>query len=579
MGVRRALNIVLTAANDPSSPTPVCTDGPLIHNRQVLELLEKKGIRAIGDDEPEAAPGTLVIRAHGVTPQHREGMERISRKVVNATCPHVMRVQKIIAKYTAQGYDTIIVGDAGHAEVNGLLGFAEGRGYVIGGPAEVETLPKLDRVIVVAQTTQSHEVFNQTVERLKGLYPDAEVFETICNSTSDRQEEVLELCKRVDAMIVVGGLHSANTCRLAEISRETGTPTFHVETDEDLAVDEVSRYETVGVTAGASTPQWMIKRVVDKLRRADSRQRHRALYVLRQGLGALTHSGIYIGAGAVSLAYANYRLLTADVRPTLIAAAGLFVLGMTLLNHHKHVDAINLNEPEKGRFCTRYRRLLLALCIGATAGSAALGFAGGGMCGVVVLLGVAAGLLYRVSVPSPLARMIKYKRLELIPGSKELFFSAAWTVLTCGLPYLADGLPLKALPVMTAAAVLTFLLVFTRTILLDMKDIEGDQIVGQETVPVTLGAARTRRLLYVLMGVMALAIGYILVVCRQETYAYAMLATFLYCIGYVVLYNTKRLPQGELAEGMVDAGLFIPGLFMLAAGIIGAGSGSAPAGG
>jgi len=166
MGVRRAVDILLGAANDPASPCPVCTDGPLIHNKQVMKLLADKGVYSLQELPPDTSPGTVVIRAHGVSPQHRKDMERVSRRVVNATCPHVMRVQRIVDKYTAQGYEAVIVGDAGHAEVNGILAHARGRGYVVGGPEEVAGLPELTKAIIVAQTTQSHEVFSKTASRI-----------------------------------------------------------------------------------------------------------------------------------------------------------------------------------------------------------------------------------------------------------------------------------------------------------------------------------------------------------------------------------------------------------------------------
>jgi 4-hydroxy-3-methylbut-2-enyl diphosphate reductase len=564
MGVRRALGMVLSEANDASSPTPVCTDGPLIHNRQVLELLEKKGVRTAAELPEGTRPGTCVIRAHGVTPDHREEMESRCRRVVDATCPHVMRVQRIIKRYAADGYDTVIVGDAGHAEVNGLLGFARGRGHVVGRPEEVEALPPLERVIVVAQTTQSHAVFSDTVERLRARHPDLEVFETICNSTSDRQQEVLEMCRRVDALIVVGGRHSANTCRLAEISAQTGTPTFHVETDDELDLGRLTQFETVGVTAGASTPQWMIRRVIEHIEHGD-RRRHPLAHWTRTALQGLLYSGFWIGAGAASIAYANARLLAVPPAPPIVAAAALFVLGLSLLNQLKNLEAIVLNEPGRGRFYLRWGGALRILGWSATLGATALALAAGWACGALVAAGAAAGLAYRSSLPRPLVRLVKFRRLEMIPGSKEIFTALAWTVMTCGLPWLAAGAPLGVLPIAAVAAVLTFSLVLARTVLLDMRDIEADQIVGQETLAVNLGAHRTKRLLFVLMLILLVASLWATLGQKRLPFGAAMLAAALYCIFYVTLHMKRGLPAGDLGEAVVDAGFWIPGLFVLAA--------------
>lgn len=566
MGVRRALDKLLKEANDPASPCPVCTDGPLIHNKQVLELLEKKGIRTVKDLGPDAAPGTLVIRAHGVTPRHREEMERISKKVVNATCPHVVRVQKLIDKFTGRGYDAVIVGDAGHAEVNGLLGFSRDHGHVVGGPEEVAGLPAMDKVLVVAQTTQSHKVFSDTVEEIHKLYPDAEVHETICSSTSERQQEVLQLCEQVDAMIVVGGKHSANTCRLADISRQTGIPTFHVETDEDLEVAPITQFECVGVTAGASTPQWMIKRVLDKLQRGGARHTRRIMYFFQTILGALIHSCVFVGLGAICLSYVNGHLLSRapglHLQFTLIAAAGLFVMSLHLLNQIMNIEAISLNEPDKGRFYNKHFKLMLALGFLGLAGAGILGFVTSPLCGAFIIAGGVCGLLYRAPVPGRLAQTLKFRRLEQIPGSKEIFVSLAWTFVSTILPFMAHGFVSENIPVVATVAGISFLLVFVRSIVLDMRDIEGDQVVGSETVPVTLGARKTRRLLLLAVLVLFVLVVKVLAFDRLYMYGIAMLAASIYCVFYILLYNGKKLPSDEIGEAMVDANFILPAVVL-----------------
>ena len=158
MGVRKAMDNALDAANkDGGDDGNVYTEGPLIHNPQVLEKLEKQGIRALNEDT-DLSKSTVVIRAHGITPKRRQELEASGAEISDATCPRVKRVQSIIEENAKEGYSTIIVGDEGHAEVTGLLGYTDGKGYVVSSPDEVSKLPDMDKICIVAQTTQDIKI-------------------------------------------------------------------------------------------------------------------------------------------------------------------------------------------------------------------------------------------------------------------------------------------------------------------------------------------------------------------------------------------------------------------------------------
>ncbi|MBW2622669.1 MAG: 4-hydroxy-3-methylbut-2-enyl diphosphate reductase [Deltaproteobacteria bacterium] len=274
MGVRRAMELTLEAVNRENHR--IYSYGPLIHNSQVMDMLSIKGLRTLDKDgewpEEVETGDTVIIRAHGVPPDERKALKEAGWKVINATCPRVVQVQAIIRRHAKKGYAAIIVGDVEHAEVVGLLGYAEGKGWAIKSEAEIRALPDLEKVIVVAQTTQNRPHFSNMVSIIQDRWPEAVIFNTICEATYSRQEEVRQLANQVQAMIVVGGHNSGNTKRLAEVSRETGTKTIHLETDEELDPDWLANVETVGITAGASTPNWMIKRVARKLERATRRR-------------------------------------------------------------------------------------------------------------------------------------------------------------------------------------------------------------------------------------------------------------------------------------------------------------------
>ena len=262
MGVRRA--VVTTLQLVESARTPIATFGPLIHNPQVLEMLAEKGVQVL-EEVPADTKATVVIRAHGVPPARKRRLEESGVVVEDATCPRVVKVQAIIDKYRRQGYTTIIIGDRDHAEVEGLMGHAGRVGLVVSRMEDIYDLKLSAPYIVVSQTTQDEEMFQAITAAILARYPGGKVFNTICDSTHKRQDEVRQMCWEVDALVVVGGRNSANTKRLAEIADGLNCPVFLVETESELDGEKLRGYQSVGVTAGASTPAWIIREVVETL--------------------------------------------------------------------------------------------------------------------------------------------------------------------------------------------------------------------------------------------------------------------------------------------------------------------------
>ena len=363
MGVRRAMDIVLETAN--KARGPVRTEGPLIHNRQVLELLEARGVSELGE-EPDLSDTTVVVRAHGITPARRKELKQRGANIRDATCPHVARVQAIVKKATVQGRAAVIVGDPGHGEVVGIQGFATSGGFVIQSPEQVDELPDLDAVSVGAQTTQHRETYESVVRQLKARYADCEVHDTICDATSDRQQEAIELANELDAMVIVGGRDSANTQRLVELGKATGTPTFHVETDDELDLAALRHFGQVGVTAGASTPTWLIARTIEGLHSVNLDKLPWAARLAGSAFRLLVHTNLYVAAGALAMTYANCRLM--GVAPHALPwIAFLYVFSMQTLNMIVDKKAESLNDPGRGRFVSRHETMMLASSIGSTA--------------------------------------------------------------------------------------------------------------------------------------------------------------------------------------------------------------------
>ena len=255
MGVRRAVEMVLDAPDQ--NTNPIFTYGPLIHNPQVLNLLKSKDISVL-DEIPSRGSGTVLIRAHGVPPSTKEKLKDVNFNVIDATCPRVIKVQTIIRKHAKKGFAAIIIGDKDHPEVIGLLGYARDKGFVVGSMQELEALADFENAIIVAQTTQNTQFFESVKTWAATHHPHYKIFNTICDSTTRRQAEVKRLAEAVDAVIVVGGRNSGNTRRLAEIARESGKPTYHIESEtdlDDIDTDALVAARHVGITAGASTPK------------------------------------------------------------------------------------------------------------------------------------------------------------------------------------------------------------------------------------------------------------------------------------------------------------------------------------
>ncbi len=262
-GVRRAVDRAIAIAAE--SPAPVFTDGPLIHNPGMLAELERHGIRVA--DNPSAVPpgATLVIRAHGISPERRRTLLATTSHLVDATCPEVARIQGLIRSCVARGHAVIILGDVGHAEVVGLLGHADGHGHVVSSAADVATLPtNLAPVTLVAQSTQDEDTFAAVAAAVRERFPDAEILDTICAATRSRQGALRELAARADVLVVVGSPSSANTRRLAEIGARL-RPTLLVRDAADIRPADFATARVVGLTAGASTPDSAIHAVRAKL--------------------------------------------------------------------------------------------------------------------------------------------------------------------------------------------------------------------------------------------------------------------------------------------------------------------------
>ncbi|MCI8785095.1 MAG: 4-hydroxy-3-methylbut-2-enyl diphosphate reductase [Eubacterium sp.] len=272
-GVKRAVDQVYQEAEH--SRMPVYTFGPIIHNETVVKDLEEKGVYAIGGiEELKHLPkGIVVIRSHGVSKEIYEKIAAEGFRIVDATCPFVLKIHRFAEDYSKKGYHILIIGNASHPEVEGIKGWSDPAGTTVLQTAEEARNFKLPEgengrpnVCIVSQTTFNYNKFQELVEIIEKKGYDIIVLNTICNATEERQKEAAEISAKADAMIVIGGSHSSNTQKLFEICKKECENTYYIQTLDDLDPGQFRSIDNVGITAGASTPNNIIEEVQKNVR-------------------------------------------------------------------------------------------------------------------------------------------------------------------------------------------------------------------------------------------------------------------------------------------------------------------------
>ena len=261
-GVRRATQMAFEAA---SKHENICSLGPVIHSPQVVKGLAEQGVKVVSKVE-DIPPGSVIVRSHGITSEEMEKIHESNLTIVDATCPFVKKAQEYAARLSDEGYTVVIVGEMEHPEVQGIVSYAgEALVHVVADAKQTSALPRMKKVGIVAQTTQLYENLKDIMDICLAKSQELRIYNTICDATSVRQNEAREIALEVDLMFVIGGHASANTSRLAGICREIQPRTWHIETMEEIEPEWFASVNKVGVTAGASTPRWLIDEVLARI--------------------------------------------------------------------------------------------------------------------------------------------------------------------------------------------------------------------------------------------------------------------------------------------------------------------------
>ena len=528
IGVKRAVELVLRVA-DEHRGRRIFTHGPLIHNPQTVDMLRERGI-GVMDSLSECEPKDIVvIRSHGISPNTRKEIIDAGCEIFDATCPKVAFVHSTVKKISQDGYAVIVVGDPNHAEVIGIKDEAISDVAVVSSPEQVLTLPEWEKVVVVGQTTMDRRTFDCIVEQVKRKFGDVAVKNTLCSETSYRQDEIAELAKESDAFVVIGGKNSANTARLQKLALTTGLPTVWVETESELAPSDFLGIERVAVIAGASTPHWIISRVVERLETMHKKflPPWRWQWLKNIAYTAL-RSNFFAGAatGVLTALIAENIGLSLPALRGVVAGNALF--GTQNLFEYREWQGLALMDPSKVQFVRQTKKFLLPASFLALFISTICAL----LIGVAPLVLAGAIALFSLSY----LRFSVFERL--IPASiKDTALLMQWVLLVFILG--AFDKPILLLPIVVLGGM--------RALVMGLKELETDRILQRKSLTAIFGEKFS-----IFAGIPALIIGII----PPMLAGYAILGIYASIVAMwllAVLVAMRALRKGTYIEVIADS--------------------------
>ncbi|HNW27563.1 MAG TPA: hypothetical protein PKN50_03710 [Spirochaetota bacterium] len=501
MGVRNAILRIVHEINKTEGELFVY--GPLIHNPQTIDVLHTRG-------------------------------------------------QVIIKKESGRGCHTIITGDRDHAEVTGLMSYASHGVSVISDLGEISSIPPSASYVLVSQTTFDRSLFNRIVDRILARYPNVQVHDTICDSTRYRQEDVIKgILQGNDTLVVVGGKNSANTKRLAQIGRDNMVKTLHVETEEELNESDFADSKSVLVTAGTSTPGWIINNILEKLYDINFRKGNIVVKAVISLLQFIVRTNLFSSLAAyyITLMAMNYAGIAEDrAFPTL---SFLYIFSMYTINNYFDKNLLKLSNPYKYDIYKKYGLPLLLVSIASMAVSIHIATRFSLLSIAVIIGSYALGFIYSTG---PIKVFVKHylpKMLRKIYNSK-IVVCFGWTIITVLVPMIemsASG------PAVISFSAYVLALIFLRTALLDMIAFQGDLILGRETLPVLVGTRAIAFLSLVISLVAMACFGSITVMMGRWLYLTLLAAIVYYEILMYVIQRLNYLISLKY-ELLVDVNLF-----------------------
>ena len=481
-GVKYAVEKTFSQAS--KSNEEIYVDGHLIHNPQTLDMLEKTGVKTYEDTDDMSVldDKTVIIRAHGISPERREALSSHAKKIVNLTCKYVAKIQALVKKHSSLGYRVIVIGNPTHPEIIGVCGFAKDV-YVVYKDEDIEKLPEDDKkTLIVAQTTLQKETFNKFVSQIQDKYKNSELIikNTICEATEQRQNEILDIAKRNDVVLVIGGSESSNTRNLYKIASSI-KPSFYVEFKEDLEKIDLTPYKNVGIMAGASTPDWLIEDIAQTIKDNYSSSFYRGI---NKVFDFLNYGYIFFSFGAFLMSYAIYDILNKPFQYRIGVIVALYYLFMSLGNGYSNYT-IKISDKRRYLFYQKYKPAFLTIIVVSALIMFYLAYNVDIGILMLTILSTLLGTAYNISFEkndrfnhSFFFRLFK----KLVPF-KAIIISIAVTTLLNGSILLLNRNILKENTLSYLFSVsIVFIFMFIRQALIEIKFSQSDKIAGAVTL-------------------------------------------------------------------------------------------------
>lgn len=481
MGVRNAILKIVDELN--SSDEKIYVYGPLIHNPQTVEVLKNRGLITINSLN-EIKNKQIAIRTHGIPVDENRVIRNEASRTINLTCSRVARVQSYIKKYSSNGYFTIIIGDRDHAEVIGLKSYASAGVHVVSEPDDIMTLPEAEKYLVVSQTTHERNQFDQIVSLIRDKHLNVEVIDTICDSTRLRQDDVREgIARGIDTLVVVGGKNSANTTRLAKIGIDNGVKTFHIETDEELIADEFKNSKYVLVTAGASTPGWIINNVLEKLYIINNANSNPVIKAVKKYFEFFVRSNIISSIASFLMVLIAQKYAGIEQNYTYGIIAALFIYVMYTVNNYLDREFLIKSNSYKYKIYEKSGLFMLIAAIISFIISIYLSFNISTTLMYLFLVPYLLGIFYSTPYFKIFIKALGSEVIKKIYNTK-IVTGFGWLVVLILLPFFDHGVGLITY---ISIGSIFFTFVFLRQFIIDMVAFQGDLILGRDTLATSLG--------------------------------------------------------------------------------------------
>lgn len=528
MGVRKAILKIVNELN--SSEEKIYMYGPLIHNPQTIEVLQNRGLITINSLD-ELGNKQIAIRTHGIPIDENKKIRKNALRTINLTCSRVARVQSIIKKYSSEGYYTIIIGDKDHAEVIGLISYARSGVHLVSDVNDIPNIASAEKYIIVSQTTHEREQFDQLVLEISKKINNINVIDTICDSTRLRQDDVKDGIKNgIDTLVVVGGKNSANTSRLLKIGLDNGIKSFHIETDSELDKKDFKDSKYVLVTAGASTPGWIINNVLEKLYIIKNESSNFFIKSIKHYFELLIRSNIVSSIASLFMVLLAqlYAGLNVDLRYGIISALYIFV--MYSVNNYLDRTFLIKSNSYKYKIYDRYGLQLLISSIVSLVISLILAFKISLSLTILLLIPYTFGLIYSTPMVNKIVKVINLNLLKKVYNTK-IITGIGWLVAVIAVPYYQNGVPSA---IILAACLFFFVFIFIRHLIIDFVALQGDLILGRDTLPTWLGAKKV----LILTTITSILCSLVFIIVSIITGKVVFL-TLLICILYYILLLKK----------------------------------------